>query len=278
MVGYISDEFYEMIPRRETFELLGLFSKAVYFRGSTGSILLIFEEKFGLIPFGVAVSDFREAGVNAGCGVVLEDGRLTVLKDGAEVQRITLAERKVKRVRPGQSLSRFRKKALEALAASDKGALRQIILAEAEEAIYAGRLAQELGVIKKWLSSIQEDEPKNHPKLEQLKESLQKLIGLGPGLTPSCDDFFVGYLYAQRYFGAEQTLLKECIKEIAPAQTTAASAAFLQSVCDGRTISVIEDLFAAQSEAELEAALARLLAVGSNSGADILTGILWDRV
>ena len=282
MTGYISDEFYKMIPRGETFELLGVFSKAVYFRGSTGSILLIFEDKFGSVPFGIAVTEFRKVRIDEGCEAVLSDDQVRILKDGAEVQKLTLVERKTKRARPGQSLDRLSRKGLAALAVSEKGALKKIILKEAEETVYARKLAQELSVMEKLSGSEQTDEQKGEQTAEQrsiqkraqLKASLHKVIGLGPGLTPSCDDFFVGFLYAQKYFGMENALLRECIEEVASSQTTASSAAFLQSVCAGRTISVIEDLFAARSEAELDAALALLLGVGSNSGADILTGVL----
>lgn len=103
-----------------------------------------------------------------------------------------------------------------------------------------------------------------------------RLIGRGPGLTPSGDDALAGYValaaHAHREWGLpDPAPLAGAIAARAPGRTTRVSAAVLAAAAAGRYAPVIGAACRA-GEADLPAALARLAAVGATSGLDTLTG------
>ena len=106
-----------------------------------------------------------------------------------------------------------------------------------------------------------------------------QLIGLGPGLTPSGDDYFGGVLVALRWLGrgAQADSLWRWLEPRLPAQTSALSAAHLAAAAAGQAHEALHELLedlCAWQVADLHPALARLDAVGHNSGWDALAGIV----
>jgi hypothetical protein len=105
------------------------------------------------------------------------------------------------------------------------------------------------------------------------------LLGLGPGLTPSGDDFLVG-LFAVLNLAKSPAhgLRRECDAILADAheRTNAISIAALREAARGRVRDSIQTLLqelVAGQPSRLRHALARVLAIGATSGRDIVAGI-----
>ena len=109
------------------------------------------------------------------------------------------------------------------------------------------------------------------------KEITSKLAGLGPGLTPSGDDYIVGALYAAwiiHPFTVASVLAQEIATTSAPL-TTSLSAAWLRSAGKGEAGILWHDFFDAlvsTSMPRIRETMKKILAVGETSGADALAG------
>ncbi len=114
----------------------------------------------------------------------------------------------------------------------------------------------------------------------EIPESVVSLIGLGPGLTPSGDDFLGGALVALRTLKLDTAAarLSVWIKRHAPPLTTNISLAHLSAACDGEALEPVHRALNAVLESDsddgIEAALAGLSAVGHSSGWDAFSGVL----
>jgi hypothetical protein len=106
------------------------------------------------------------------------------------------------------------------------------------------------------------------------------LLGAGPGLTPSGDDMLAGFLAGAAAFGVDAAALREATALLAPARTTALSAALLWHAARGECIDELAGLAAVLTSqrrcgAEHAArAVSRLLSVGHTSGAALALGLL----
>ena len=110
-----------------------------------------------------------------------------------------------------------------------------------------------------------------------LQAGARRLAGLGVGLTPAGDDLLAGFLLGAWLAHPNPCRLGKLVVEAAHGQTTALSAAFLQAAGSGLCSEPWHDLLAALDSgghARLEAAVQRVLACGSTSGADTLAGFL----
>ncbi|MDG6934772.1 MAG: DUF2877 domain-containing protein [Nitrososphaerota archaeon] len=112
-----------------------------------------------------------------------------------------------------------------------------------------------------------------------------KLIGLGPGSTPSGDDFLSGLMVGGITASPEGTRYRKYWKDVsqkiilsAEDRTTLVSFEYLKWASEGmgaeRVIRAIEALFLG-GEMDVEPATGKLLRMGSTSGVDIATGILF---
>ncbi len=104
-----------------------------------------------------------------------------------------------------------------------------------------------------------------------------QIAGLGPGLTPSGDDFLAGVMLGLWTKGAGQMAEGEWqarIFEAAAPRTHRLSRAFLRAVRDGLASEPWHDLLHALSDSTrpLDPAVARVLAFGSSSGLDMVSG------
>jgi hypothetical protein len=115
---------------------------------------------------------------------------------------------------------------------------------------------------------------------DRMIEALAPLVGLGPGLTPSGDDFIVGLLaalWSRRDCHALLMKLREPLTRLA-ATTHAISRQFLLDALAGEFGEPLSDLAVAISmrdQRRVSAAAQRVLRVGHTSGADALTGFLF---
>jgi hypothetical protein len=115
-------------------------------------------------------------------------------------------------------------------------------------------------------------------------QALAELIGLGSGLTPSGDDFIVGYLAAlfSRHSRAQvlQPFLAALSDTLARlvASGNLISRQFILDALEGEFSESLAELVSAISArdgARLRASAAQLVRIGHSSGADSLTGLLF---
>jgi len=108
-----------------------------------------------------------------------------------------------------------------------------------------------------------------------LAEATRSLVGLGEGLTPSCDDFLLGLLAVLYYAGAPgYAPLADAVRRHV-AGTTPVSANYLRLAADGGFSERIETAaLALLSNGDAPAAAAALIASGQSSGTDSLVGII----
>jgi hypothetical protein len=107
-----------------------------------------------------------------------------------------------------------------------------------------------------------------------------RLLGSGPGLTPSGDDVLAGFLVGAAAFGTDATALREATAVLAPARTTALSAALLWHAARGECIDELASLAVVLTSQgrclpdEAGRAVSRLLSVGHTSGAALALGLV----
>jgi hypothetical protein len=106
------------------------------------------------------------------------------------------------------------------------------------------------------------------------------LLGSGPGLTPSGDDALAGFLAGAAAFGLDAIALREATVILAPARTTALSAALLWHAARGEYIdelAAVAAVLTSHGWRGLEhagRAVSRLLSVGHTSGAALALGLV----
>jgi len=107
-----------------------------------------------------------------------------------------------------------------------------------------------------------------------------RLLGSGPGLTPSGDDVLAGFLAGAAAFGLDAAALREAIAVLAPAGTTALSAALLWHAGRGECIeevAAVAAILTSHRRIEPEQAgpaVSRLRSVGHSSGAALAEGLV----
>jgi hypothetical protein len=126
------------------------------------------------------------------------------------------------------------------------------------------------------------NEAARHGDLQSAVEAAGRLIGLGPGLTPSGDDFLIGFLAGMR-IGPPDAVREAFIARFSAEvihlsiHTNDISRALLLDAARGDTpeciIALVDSIRAGQPES-IYAAAGSLLATGSTSGADTLFGFL----
>lgn len=112
-----------------------------------------------------------------------------------------------------------------------------------------------------------------------LAHEAAQLIGLGPGLTPSGDDYFGGVLVALRWLGrgAHAESLWRWLEPRLAARTSPISAAHLAAAAAGQVHEALHEVLdnlSAWQAPDLHPSLARLDAVGHTSGWDALAGVV----
>lgn len=108
-----------------------------------------------------------------------------------------------------------------------------------------------------------------------------RLIGAGPGLTPSGDDFVGGALFVRHHFGSAGDAWRDAACTLAAAAATRThriGAALLADLATGHSFAALHDLLdAACAGADADEIAARahaVAAIGHSSGWDMLTGML----
>jgi len=126
---------------------------------------------------------------------------------------------------------------------------------------------------ERWLSGILEGSPCS---AALCREAVQGLIGLGPGLTPSGDDFLVGALAVLAALGESdaRAAIARAILETLPGLTTPLSGCFLRAAAAGHVGENLHRLISLIMTGDLDAAVATAQKIGHSSGWDMTAGIL----
>ena len=248
--------------------------------GRDGLVGLIAETK-ALTPYAVSVRmerSFFEAGIRAGMAAAVASGHVFIPQAGFELDCS-----KARAVELGLDSIPI------ILANVPHDAMAEPLLAalrEAEAGESLAPLATDVGgnLYTKFLA----------PRFRALSEAVrandadaaalaaERFAGCGMGLTPSSDDLLCGYLAAQWMLAREQgqtgrTRLLSSLAAAAAKKTTRISATFLLQCCEGLVNLYSYDLFSAvfthEDEEATRTAARRVLAIGSTSGADMLTGV-----
>ncbi|HET7820515.1 MAG TPA: DUF2877 domain-containing protein [Ornithinibacter sp.] len=114
----------------------------------------------------------------------------------------------------------------------------------------------------------------SHVSTRLLTAAVARLVGKGPGLTPSGDDALAGALLVAHALGNGPGLADAVRARLAA--TTAVSAALLDAAADGyaaRQVVTLVDAAVAGDPDAVRRALPAVLAIGHTSGADTVTGI-----
>jgi hypothetical protein len=113
----------------------------------------------------------------------------------------------------------------------------------------------------------------------RLREEAHSLVGLGPGLTPSGDDFLAGLALVSATPGTPAAVHHAALREVvkaARARTNLISHAAMDHAVNGRSRQRIHRLLHALAAGEphdIEAAARAVLAIGKTSGTDIVLGM-----
>lgn len=111
----------------------------------------------------------------------------------------------------------------------------------------------------------------------EIRSCAEKLLGLGPGLTPSADDCLLGMLYVFRALPRKAPkgarLFRQWIGQECDRCTNQISAAYLKAIIAGAPFERMEQVFRGLcGEESLETS--KLTEIGSTSGSEMLLGML----
>ena len=118
-------------------------------------------------------------------------------------------------------------------------------------------------------------------KYKEAGQKLFELVGLGPGLTPSGDDFIIGVMASFKFCGMKKETfadLTELIINKAKSKTNIISFNILRQGALGGFLEWIEDMALSVIHGnyeDIEKAFKNMLKIGSSSGSDISAGILF---
>lgn len=136
---------------------------------------------------------------------------------------------------------------------------------------FANRARSAIDDLRLWLEAPDD-------RAEAPERGVRTLLGLGPGLTPSGDDFLVGMLVALSETGddARQARLSEVVRRLAPIRTSPISTAHLLAACDGMASDALHRALRTIlcNAPALADDLNTLAAIGHSSGWDALAGAI----
>lgn len=257
-------------------KVIGVFSSGIYLEISD-DVVLLYDAKWGVLPFGIALDDFQGQGKNlgleAGMPVWIEEDILCL---GDKLRIKIVYENLVIDNIDRDCLSCFLERAKPELLKSENATLLLYGFSDIDKlnkdeiedifsrAAYRGMTELSDALIHD----------------SNIENSVSKLIGLGRGLTPSMDDFICGMLFT--FWFSEKSLhysfpflkqLSLSCKKLAKSNTNKFSAAYIISAADGEDFSLMRKCFESSRDSSFPENINKLLDLGSSSGADMLCGM-----
>lgn len=261
----------------ETGEVLLVTSSGIYLRFGE-QILLLCEESWGTLPIGIGVRNFEKAVsllrlqpeqpvTVSGDFLVFPAGKLRLVSRDSQTETAEGMEPKKLRIR----------QAAESLAALGKRRgismlVRPLVLGQEPEDTPGQDPYRAIGQIRfsRLMTAVKDGDGR------EIRGCLEKLLGLGPGLTPSADDVLLGMIYVfhtlPRKAAGVQPFL-ESVGQLCDRRTTQISAAYLKAMLRGAPFERMEQVFRGIcGEQELD--IGKLTQIGSASGSEMLLGML----
>ena len=228
-------------------EVVAVFRRSFYVRAG-GRYACIGDPSLGRGPLNALVSDFQEPLIGQRVTVLLETARLwepTPFRGGARPHLDALRAALDGHVPE------------EGLGCTILG-IHNALTVHAQPALEA---------LDRWLAG------------HALANEAAQLIGLGPGLTPSGDDYLGGVLLGLRWLGraTQADSLWRWLEPRLEPRTSAISAAHLAAAATGQVHEALHEVLdnlSAWQAPDLHPSLARLDAVGHTSGWDALAGVV----
>ena len=278
MTGWIQAHFRSLLRPGMTGEVILVSSSGVYLKLEE-QILLLCDQSWGTLPIGIGVADFDWT-------ISLlhprQGQRITVTEDSLWFQsgklRLMVQSAVSERPRDGTpQIGRILQAAAELASLRKKRGISMLVLP-----LVLGRTPEQSEKLNPhsaygyhYLSSLMI--ALEHGDSDEIRSCVEKLLGLGPGLTPSADDCLLGMLYVFRALpqkapeGAK--LLSEYIEKICDYCTNQISAAFLKAVIAGAPFERMESVFQGLCGEET-LNIEKLTQIGSSSGSEMLLGML----
>jgi len=128
-----------------------------------------------------------------------------------------------------------------------------------------------IATFERWLSGMLRATPR-----PASRQAVGGLIGLGPGLTPSGDDFLIGALSVLDAIGEIEThaAMARAIVDTLPGLTTPLSACFLRAAGAGHVSENLHQVVSSVMTGDVDEAVAVAGKIGHSSGWDMIASIL----
>jgi len=287
-------------------EILGVFGASLYCRVAGMGVLLFHPSRYGVIPFGVSCRDMELLleTLKPLPGMVFSYHSLELYLPATGVRLVLEAENHGAGVAepvisPSASTSVSEPQFLSPEAISRNLSVAEAMLNTQKPGLSAGiegLLAsvsgnrvhtQYSGIMRLWMVNPMDLLSRGMETGEGnlISAALRRMVGLGTGLTPTMDDVLMGLAYLTAFIrrkrgwilpAAELFLIQ--LSEQSCRRTTEISGAYLESSARGEVFSLLEEvvirLLMENDENGLREHVSALLAVGSDSGGNMLAGIL----
>lgn len=277
MTAYVPSHIRALLSPGKAGEVLLVTSSGVYLQFDA-QIVLLCDAKWGVLPIGIGVTDFARAirllNPREGQQVAISD-RLLFPAGSIPLAPSPLPSPMKCSHAPQLSLI---KQAAEALAAlkKEKGIsllVLPLVLGRETEAVL--KINPYCAYAHPWLQQLRTAIPQGNEK--SIRQGVEKLLGLGTGLTPSADDVFLGMLYIFRTLAEKAPpgagMFQEAILQLCAQRTHPISAAYLKAMLAGAPFEKMEQLFKGLcGEEPLD--ITHLTQIGGSSGTEMLLGIL----
>jgi len=290
----------EILKPEEKAVVESVFEHAVYLNGGADTLVKLIADKDYVGPASITVlsdgdMDFKSAGIREGTEVIFSGGLLHTTGDGFSID-LSDAETWNAPPAPLERLS------LEEMNLNTR-VLRDVIYTHPsrEGLVPLLESVELLGPMQVFLKeqtpSVSE---RARPYIERLMwalfsgdlksavENAGRILGLGPGLTPSCDDFLAGLMFSLKHGvnilfegGALSGFIDKFAGEImnsAKSKTTIYSLSYLTEAARGEAPAPAWCLVYAivsQGPDEVAALSRKLIKMGETSGADAAVGIYY---
>jgi Protein of unknown function (DUF2877) len=162
-----------------------------------------------------------------------------------------------------------------AITAPQEGLARCVTGDETSERLSSlARVARpRIASFQRWLSEMLDA---THIPSIASREAVQGLIGLGPGLTPSGDDFLVGALAVLDAIDERKAhaAMARMIVGVLPVLTAPISASFLRAAAAAHVGENLHQIVSLVVTGDVDAAIAVAAEIGHSSGWDMMAGIV----
>ena len=245
-------------------EILLVTHNGWYLRTEQG-VFLLHDAKYGEIPIGVALPDIGNLPYDKQLEherIFFENGRIGV---SADLNILVYPSGERKKLSVNVVSASWIDTLRDILKTPGRGDLKYSVcdMKVSERGLFQETIAQRT---KEFLSAV------DMGTTDSISTAVKNMLGLGMGLTPGCDDFLVGYLYASYRTGklTVHRTVGDAVLRYADECTNEISAAYLRAAAQCKYYELLESCLFEESMDNI----VRLLSVGSSSGSDMLSGLL----